>query len=191
MSLADGARLALAAVVCCVAGAGHAADTTAAVVVPLVNPGFEQPAVADQPIPGWDTPVHADAHAYVFALDADVHHRGSASARITRTGHEPWGMISQALATLALRGHTLELSAWMRTGNADGAGAMLVMRTMAHGAVDQYVFQDPTVAATTPWKRYSVRLAIPANSTSVVEIGVMLQGGGTLWVDDVELVELR
>jgi len=77
------------------------------------------------------------------------------------------------------------------TGNADGAGAMLVMRTMAHGAVDQYVFQDPTVAATTPWKRYSVRLAIPANSTSVVEIGAMLQGGGTLWVDDVELVELR
>jgi hypothetical protein len=190
MSLA-GCRLALAAVLCCVACAGHTADSASAVVVPLVNSGFEQPAVADQPIPGWDTPVHADAHAYAFALDAKVHHRGSASARITRTGHEPWGMISQALATPALRGHTLELSAWMRTGNADGAGAMLVMRTMAHGAVDQHVFQDPPVTATTPWTRYSVRLAIPAGSTSVVEIGAMLQGGGTLWVDDVALVMLR
>ena len=39
---------------------------------------------------------------------------------------------------------------------------------------------------TTPWTRDSIELAIPARATDV-EIGAMLQGVGTMWIDDFEL----
>jgi hypothetical protein len=166
-----------------------AAPAPAAHAVKLVNADFEAKPAIGGGIEGWETASHATANAYTFDLDDKVKHAGKASLRIRRNGKEPWGMAHQTLPAAGLAGRTLAFSAWLRTDKASGEGAILTLRTLAGGAVGSHVFMDPPVTGTRDWKRYSVRLAIP-RSTSVVEIGAMLQGDGTLWLDDAELVAL-
>lgn len=176
--------------VCCAAEAPPSATPApVAHAIKLVNPDFEPKPVTGGGIEGWDTSSHATANAYTFDLDDKAKHAGKASLRIRRSGKEPWGMVHQTLPAAGLAGRTLVFSAWLRTDKAIGEGAILALRTLAGGAVDSHVFMDPPVTGTRDWRRYSVRLAIP-RSTSVVEIGAMLQGDGTLWLDDAELVAL-
>jgi len=167
--------------------AGIARTPPAAIA--LVNAGFEAPADASGRFGGWETSGHAQGDAYRFDRDDSVHHGGGASVRIRRNSTEPWGMLHQQLAPAGLAGRRLEFAAWLRTDKVSGDGAILVIRTLANGAVDRHVFQEPALVGTHDWKRYSVSLDIP-KSTSIVELGVMLQGDGTLWVDDASLVVL-
>jgi hypothetical protein len=180
------------AVACCTTSAladmphASAAPAAAATAVTLVNPGFEAPDAAPPGFPGWTASVHSNPRAYAFAIDTGVHHAGTASLRITRVGDEPWGMITQALPPAGLTGRTIEWSAWLRIDKAAGPGAVLSIATTAHGATDRVVFLEPALAGTKDWTQARVRLAIPPG-TSVVEVSAMLQGPGTLWVDDAKL----
>jgi hypothetical protein len=175
---------------CCAAEApSTAVPVPAARAIKLVNADFESSLTPDGGIEGWEPTTHANQDGWVFALDNSMMHAGHASARIHRSSNDPWGMLHQTLPAAGLGGETLELSAWLRTDRADGEGAILVLRTLANGSVDKHVFMKPPVTGTRDWMRYSVRLAIPRNSIAV-GIGVMMQGGGTLWLDDVTLVAL-
>jgi hypothetical protein len=186
------ARTAVVVLFCCAAAAAMAVGVTTtpnAIPVVLVNPDFEAKPVDSVPAEGWASSVHATANAYAFELDKDVRHAGKASMRIRRTGSEPWGMIHQSLPAAGLNGRTLEFSAWLRTDHVEDEGAALVLRTLANGAVDKVMFMSPAVTGSRDWKRYTIRFVMP-RVASVVEVGVMLQGGGTLWVDDAALVVL-
>ena len=99
-------------------------------------------------------------------------------------------MVHQTLPATSMAAGTLQFSAWLKTEGASGTGAILVLRTLANGTTDRYVFMDPPVTGSQDWHRYSVRLAVPAG-TQVVDAGAMLQGEGTMWFDDAELVMLR
>jgi hypothetical protein len=194
MAAADAAmrmRGAVGALAIVIGSACAAADTpqgaapSAAIAFPLVNPGFEA-AGAPPRFPGWTTSVHSNPRAYAIALDNGVHHSGAASLRIARVGDEPWGMVTQKLAPTGLTGRTIEFSAWLKVDKATGPGAVLTIGTTAHGAIDRVVFLEPPLAGTKDWSQARVRLAVPAG-TSVVEVSAMLQGPGTLWVDDATL----
>lgn len=175
---------------CAAADPPATAGATPARPLELVNPGFEATLAADDSIAGWSRSSHAVADAYVFDIDRTVSHSGKASARIRRNGNEPWGMLQQALPAGPLTGHTLELSAWLRTAKVDGDGAILTLRALANGAIARHVFMTPVVRETSEWKRYSIRIDVPRSANSV-EVGMMLQGDGTLWIDDVALVVLH
>jgi hypothetical protein len=183
-----GAAAALVVACCttCALADTSAAPAAGATAIPLVNPGFEAPGAAPPRFPGWMASVHSNPRAYAFAIDTGVHHAGAASLRITRVGDEPWGMITQALSPAGLSGRTIELSAWLKTDKASGPGAVLTIATTAHGATDRVVFLEPPLAGTNDWSQARVRLAVPPG-TSVVEVSAMLQGPGTLWIDDAKL----
>ena len=160
--------------------------------VALVNPGFESttPGVRGNP-EGWVSIQHAGPLSYAFKVDADVHHDGERSLRVESIGPEPFGSVFQVLPAAALRGKTLRLSAWLRTrdvvGSGTGGGAVLTLQAMQGGAtVAHNHMKDAAVKGTTDWRRYEITLAIPAAATQV-EIGAMLHGPGTMWLDDVEL----
>jgi hypothetical protein len=183
---------ALVIALCCaadVAMAAGVATTPNAIPVVLANPGFEAKPADAVPAEGWASSVHGTANAYALELDSDVRHAGKASLRIRRIGSEPWGMIQQSLPAAGLTGRTLEFSAWLRTDHVEGDGAVLVMRTLANGAVDKVEFMAPAVTGSRGWKRYTMRFAVP-RVASVLEIGAMLEGPGTLWIDDAALVVL-
>jgi hypothetical protein len=158
----------------------------------LVNPGFEseRPGIRGNP-EGWISIQHAGPPSYTFKLDPGVRHTGAQSLRIDNVGPEPFGSIFQQFPAAPLRGRTVRLSAWLKTrdaaGSFTGGGAVLTLQAMQSGATlaHNHMTQAP-IKGTSDWSRHEIVLAIPA-AADQVEVGAMLHGPGTLWLDDVEL----
>lgn len=175
---------------------GEARATTA----PIVNPGFEstKPGVNGNP-EGWATFQHAGPVSFDFVLDSGVKKSGKQSMRIKRIGPEVYGSASQVVPVGDMAGKTVRLSGWVRTeaepadgkggeapkGRGPGAGLLLIA-VRGSSILESELMKKRQIRGTTPWTRYSIELAIPARATGV-EIGVMHQGTGTVWIDDLEL----
>ena len=177
------------ALACVVGACASAAD---AAPVAIVNPGFEstKPGVRGDP-EGWTAIQHAGPLSYTFKRDADVRHGDAASQRVDNVGPEPFGAVFQQLSAATLRGRTVRLTAWLRTrgvsGSGTGGGAVLTLQAMQGGALLAHEHMAATpVKGTTDWTRCEIALAIP-RAADQVEIGAMLHGPGTMWLDDVEL----
>ena len=79
------------------------------------------------------------------------------------------------------------VTAWIKTRGASGEGAALMVRTVAAGySLDHAYMKETAIKGTTPWTRYTIDLPVRAGADRM-EVGVMLQGPGSLWIDDVEL----
>ena len=94
-----------------------------------------------------------------------------------------------------MRGRTLRFSAWLRTervtGNSLGGGAVLMLQAMRSGTpVAHNHMRGAAVKGTTDWQRYTITLAIPQQIDDI-EIGAMLFGPGTVWLDDATLEVLE
>jgi hypothetical protein len=159
--------------------------------VTLTNPGFESKNPGEGGNPeGWVAIQHAGAESYDFALDSGQKHSGTQSMRIKKIGPEIYGTIMQVLDGARYAGKTVRLSAWIRTeaipdGRNPGAG--LVLAALRGGAFLAHDFMSRSrVRGTTDWQRYTVELKLPP-ATTRLELGAMLEGAGTLWVDDFEL----
>ena len=145
----------------------------------LVNGGFENG------MEKWaSTP--ADAKAYEFAVDTEVFHSGKQSLRIRSVGGDQGGAVFQALPIAALRGKTIELSGWMKTDGATGAGAVLTLRVFGDARLLEYNLMRQPVKGTTDWVHYSIPVKVSKNATDL-EFGVTLNNKGTVWADDLEL----
>lgn len=164
-----------------------AAAPVATTGVAIVNPGFEStvPGRRNNDPEGWFSHQHAGVPSYRFAVDTANPRSGARSLRIENVGPEPYGAITQAIDAKPYRGKTARLSGWLRTQ--DTENAVLTLAAMSGGIpVANNFMSDAQVKGTTGWKRYTIALPI-ANSAEFVEIGAMIQGKGTLWLDDVEL----
>jgi hypothetical protein len=155
--------------------------------VALVNPGFEStvPGRRNNDPDGWFSHQHAGEISYKFAIDTADPHSGQRSLRIDNVGPEPYGAIAQSVDVRPYRGKTARVSGWLRTR--DSANAALTIAVLANGVPLANDFMaDAAVKGTTGWKRYTLALPIARNA-EFVEIGAMMQGKGSLWLDDVEL----
>lgn len=170
-----------------VASAASPAASRAGAVA-LVNPGFESPIPAHRSDPpGWFTFQHAGDKSYTFTLDAADPHGGARSLRIDYIGPEPYGAVAQAFEVDAYGGKVARYTAWMRTRDAGGPGAGLTLLVLSKGAiVAQNFMNDKLVKGTTGWTRYTLTLRIPEGAGRV-EVGAMLEGKGSLWLDDAVL----
>jgi len=164
-----------------------AAQAGAARVV-LKNPGFESQARGPRGDPeGWFSFQHAGDLSYRFALDTDNPHSGTVSLRIEQVGPEPFGAIAQIVDARPHGGKKARVTAWLRTRDVSEDGAGLTVLVQRSGAtIAQDFMYDAPVKGTTGWKRYTVAVPIEPGSTRL-EVGAMLRGKGTLWLDDVEL----
>jgi len=180
-----------------------ACDALAAKVA-VVNPGFEstKPGVNGNP-EGWATFQHAGPVSFDFSLDSGVKKSGTQSLRIKRIGPEVYGSATQVVPVGDMAGKTVRLSGWIRTeaersadgkvaeppkgreGRGPGAGLLLIA-VRGSSILESELMKKRQIRGTTPWTHYSIELAIPARATGV-EIGVMHQGTGTVWIDDLEL----
>ena len=152
----------------------------------LVNPGFESSAASGRGDPeGWFSFQHAIEPSYRFSVDTVEPHGGARSLRIDNTGPDVYGAIAQSVDAAPHAGKVARYSAWLRTR--DTQSAVLTLVALKGGAtVSNNFMADAPVAGTTPWTRYTITLPVPAG-TDRVEIGAMLQGKGSLWLDDAEL----
>ena len=193
------ALLAIAALAACATPAPHAPVVTppvtptaasagpAASTIALVNPGFEStaPGRRNNDPEGWFSHQHAGETSYKFAIDTAEPHGGTRSLRIDNVGPEPYGAIAQTVDAKPYRGRTAELSGWLRTR--ETANAALTVTVLGNGvALANNFMTDAAVKGTTSWKRYTVSVPVAPNA-EFIEIGAMMQGKGSLWLDDVEL----
>ncbi len=83
-------------------------------------------------------------------------------------------------------GKTLRFSASIKTRDVtDYAGLWWRVDGMQGGKIDRIAFQDLGGGAprgTTPWKRYALEVAVPAEAQNI-DFGITLAGGGTAWFD--------
>jgi hypothetical protein len=160
-----------------------------AATVALVNPGFESTKAGNDGNPeGWGAFQHA-AESFEFAVDDGRKKSGKHSMRIRKVGPEPWGAITQAIPGAPYAGKTVRLSAWMRTDAVPEGGrngAMLLLHARRGSTVLAEIKKKTRVRGTTDWTRHVIELALPP-ATHELEFGAMLEGGGTLWLDDFEL----
>ena len=160
--------------------------------VPLVNAGFESTVPGKVGSPeGWWAVQHAGPLSYTFEPDTKVRRGGERSLRVTNVGPEPFGAVYQTVPASAYRGRTLRLSAWLRTegtiGNRFGSGAGLKLHSVRGGyPVDLIEMRRDAVHGTTDWARYEIALKVPAEAETL-EVGLVLFGPGTVWLDDVAL----
>jgi hypothetical protein len=154
----------------------------------VANAGFEATAQGPRGDPqGWFSFQHAGPLSYKFTVDAAERKSGERSLRIDNTGPEIYGAIAQGVDARPWRGKVARLSAWVKTRDADDGGAVLTLLALQSGAtLAQNFMPDAPIKGTTGWNRYTITLALPQNADKV-EVGMMLQGRGAAWLDDVEL----
>ena len=154
----------------------------------LVNPGFESARTGTRGDPeGWYSFQHAGNRSYRFVVDTAVPHGGTRSLRIENVGPEPYGALAQIVDARPYAGKVARLTGWLKTRDADDNGAVLTLLMLRGGATAaQNFMEDSPVKGSTEWKRYTITLPVP-KGVDRIEIGAMLLGRGTLWLDDVEL----
>jgi hypothetical protein len=165
-----------------------AANAAPARTVALVNPGFESTAPGRRGDPeGWFTFQHAGDKSYLFTLDTTQPRSGARSLRIDNTGPEPYGSVAQAIEAAPHAGKVARYSAWLRTRDVSETGAVLTLVAMQSGVpMAQNFMADKPVRGTTGWTRYTIVLPIEKGAERI-EVGAMMQGKGSLWLDDAEL----
>jgi hypothetical protein len=126
------------------------------------------------------------AHGYEGGIDRAQSHSGRASAFLRSTSEHPdypQAVIWQSISSERYRGKRVRLSAWIKTERAQGA--WLGMRiSSAGGGVLAYGRQD--TAGSADWRRYEVVLDV-APLAHNVNFGLLLEGTGTAWIDEVRL----
>jgi hypothetical protein len=177
-------------------GASNAAARPAAVPdtrpIVLTNPGFESDQVGRSGNPdGWAAHQHAGRTAYTFTIDRKTKHSGDASLRIVNLRPEVYGSITQSLPAAPHRGTTLRFSVWLRSesvvANEFGKGATPLLQAIVGGSpAVSASFEVAAIAGTTEWIRREVVIDVPP-AAETIQIGVMLTGSGTVWLDDAVL----
>ena len=186
----EGAVTAPAPRVATAPAAGGASPAKAA--VPLSNPSFELARVGGSDrAEGWSATQHVGPTAYTFTLDRSTKRSGDASLRIRNLRPEVYGSITQRIEAAPYIGQSLRFSVWLRTDNvvpnAYGKGATPLLQAWAGGSpAVSASFEVAAVAGTSEWVRREVGIDVPP-ATEWIEVGVMLTGSGTVWLDDAAL----
>ena len=156
--------------------------------IALQNAGFESTERGPRgDPPGWFSFQHAGDLSYRYVVDTAEPRSGQRSLRIDNIGPEPYGAVAQSVRAGAYVGKVAKLTVWMRTRDANDNGAVPTLLVLSSGAtLAQNFMLDQPVKGTTPWTRYTLTLPVAKNA-DVVEVGAMMRGKGSLWLDDVEL----
>lgn len=166
---------------------GSSADLPGAEVIALQNPSFL--GNARGLLDGWVHSEHGSGQSYTIEADAIVFRSSPSAGRISRHGKELYGMISQAVeVSPTWRGRTLRVSAFARSEGLDtvgaGGGALTIRADrIGGGHADQNFMLKDRLKGKNDWQPMQVELVIP-EIAGTLRIGAMVQGGGTMWVDD-------
>lgn len=167
---------------------------SADLAITLQNPSFV--ASASGLLDGWIHSEHGSGHSYTFEADTAIFHSGPSAARIQRHGPELYGMLSQAIPVdPSWVGRTLRVSAYVRSEGLDtvgaGGGALTIRADRVGGghAGQNFMLED-RLKGDNKWRQIQVEFLVPVYAGSL-RVGAMLQGGGTLWVDDFEAEVVR
>jgi hypothetical protein len=96
-----------------------------------------------------------------------------------------FGTASKGILAEPYRGKRLRMTAWLKTENVTGwAGIWMRIDGPNRKSLGFDNMQERPLKGTLDWKRYAIVLDVPEESIHVA-FGVMLNGNGQIWADDV------
>lgn len=166
-------------------------NTMRAMLLVILTASLFSPARGQSNIPdGWFMGGD-NVGAYEVASDLTVVHSGYASAvlRSRRAVVPGFGTIAQIIKADEFLNKRVRFSAYVRTGQISGS-AGLWMRVDDRDHSSQPLsfdnMHDRPIQGNTDWRRYDIVLDVPREAGTIT-FGVLLNGGGTVWLDDVTL----
>jgi hypothetical protein len=130
-----------------------------------------------------------DAREYESGIDHTISHRGGTSGFLRARVAEPrgFGTLMQQFNPEAYRGKRVRFSATLRSVGVTGwAGLWMRVDTEQRPAVAFDNMEDRAVRGNTDWTAYEVVLDV-APDASDLAFGVLVVGGGEVWMDDVRI----
>jgi C-terminal processing protease CtpA/Prc len=125
--------------------------------------------------------------AETIHLDDHVLRDGRHVVRIARTATSPEAFSVLVQQTpLDVTGTMIELRGALRTEDVDGFVGLWMREDGESETVAFENMQKRALAGTTDWASYAIQLPVHADATDL-SWGVLLQGTGTAWADDLEL----
>ena len=137
--------------------------------------------------PGWLL-AGSDPSDYEVGADVTVVHSGSRSGFIqAQPNPRGFGTLMQQFKAESFRGMRLMLSAYVRTVDVDSwSGLWMRVDGPNDEAMSFDNMGDRPITGSTEWSLYKVVLDVP-EVAEVIALGVLLQGSGKVWIDDVQL----
>lgn len=145
-----------------------------------------------QEMDGW---LLSDKRAFKCGVDKNETRNGTESVFLKSVVPRPrdFGSMNKIIDAALLVGKTLRMSAWLKTDLPEGASAQLWLR------VDGDWKQRPAecfdnmfkrrVKGRNDWHHYEVSVEVPTPSQKIA-YGVLLNGTGQLWLNDIMLEQL-
>lgn len=129
---------------------------------------------------------------YRIGSDATVLHGGKASASL-KAMNDPlggFGTLMQNAKADPYRGTRVRMSGWAKADNvADSAGLWMRVDGPDTGKTQRSLsfdnMQERPIKGTSDWTRYEIVLDVPPESVEIA-FGILLQGTGEVWLDDVQ-----
>ncbi len=161
----------------------------------------QQVALTDTPRPpgerlgevptGWHFIPSSDANCDVGLSQEDAHSGKSSSfLRAATSRIDVFCALSQVALAQSYRGKRIRMSAWVKTrGVAHKAGLWLRISNAKQEIIAFDNMQERPIQGTMSWTRHEVVLDVDEHATQLV-YGVLLSGGGTIWIDDLSIEEV-
>jgi hypothetical protein len=151
--------------------------------ITLRNTDFEANPVQGRPCPpSWWCTMHNDPDSFQFGLASEPGSRGR-FLKITRVKPEPWALVTQVVPATGLASRRLRVSADVFAEALDGGAGLLVMLQGPGGRV---IGQRKVLLERGPgWRRAVAEIDV-VSGTELVEIGLIIEGGGSVGFDDVQ-----
>jgi len=155
------------------------------------------PAASTSPVREWGL-TGPNAVAYEISIDSEVRHGGRQSAviRCIPEACDSFGTIGQTIRAGTFRGKRIRLSAWVRSLHAGRANLWLRVdgftaafskaQTGNRPVLDFDNMEDRVMTGTHDWTLQEIVLDVP-HSAALIYAGLILDGGGQAWLDDVAL----
>lgn len=156
--------------------------------IPIPNASFDQVSGTGAFV-SWQASEHNEGNSYTFQADPNGAWSAPSSAKINRYGPEDFGLLSQQIRVQPeWNNKIVRLSAQLRTLGAIESGAALILQMNgSSGDINSWNHMNNSrVMGTQDWKEYSIDLKVEQGTYSI-KVGVMLEGAGTLWADDLKL----
>lgn len=133
---------------------------------------------------GWTHPASMEK-GYKYSVDSTVVQNGKYSFSMSKfSDSAAWGSTG-FLIPKRFKGKEIELRGYMKTENVAGGYAGFWLRV--DGTTSFNNMQDQNVHGTTDWKEYSIKLPYDDEKATDIYAGLILDGSGKMWADNLRL----
>ena len=142
------------------------------------------------PLKGWELSSPSPSN-YTWGQDTTIFHSGRASGYLQSVGEsgQQFAVLTQKILAQNYMKRQICLSGFVKSEDVKGWCALWLRIDSPNGPSEFDNMEKRPIRGTTPWTKYEIKLDVPREAHTI-HFGVLLQGSGQVWVDDINLTAL-